>query len=639
MSDLNDLLELAEDDKQSSYRRRQAVSDLLKKHPAAEETLKVVRKLLSGNDTSLKRDIVGAIKDSPDPKVLPVLKPLLSVDDDYLRRDAIQVIGKIGSKDEVALIEELTSDSSFTVSYAAKSALAEIERRSAVEETEVEEKSEPAEAEDEEELVEAPEEESASDEEAVAEIEPEPETEEAETVESEAEVEADPEPLEVVNEESSKPQEETEVEEKSEPAEEMKPHEQKLPASLHDNSIYGDESIEDVNRKVEEEIESEISEKAPILSSSSNAENSSNLKKFFDDESHLALALYKQLATYSEALPAKEAAISEAKRQLTLLEADKADDVEASKESIKEEQSDVNEVKWKIKQATQKLKDYEKDNESVFSSLMFMFSADKKDEVVAKKAKFKKKIRDLKEQLANEENDLSHHQTEKKSLLEPIIDLRKQLETKTKDRDSIIEKVVGAERDINELITRLLLNSDSGKLKARLSFLEKSHSPMARLATEKIISLVSKVRNEELNVETLQNKYEESVKEASDNLVALGDELSKCLVKKETSVKKEVRVDVSVGFREEESFFSFSNASGTASGSGTARGTMKVEELLWRESPNLKNSIGSYAGGFHSLGVNAAEREFGEISHNASLTLLNSYIDYLRTLIEADFGE
>ena len=39
MSDLNNLLQIAADDKQSSYRRRQAVADLLKKHPAEEKTL------------------------------------------------------------------------------------------------------------------------------------------------------------------------------------------------------------------------------------------------------------------------------------------------------------------------------------------------------------------------------------------------------------------------------------------------------------------------------------------------------------------------------------------------------------------------------------------------------------------------
>ncbi|MCM8526315.1 MAG: hypothetical protein NE327_07355, partial [Lentisphaeraceae bacterium] len=118
----------------------------------------------------------------------------------------------------------------------------------------------------------------------------------------------------------------------------------------------------------------------------------------------------------------------------------------------------------------------------------------------------------------------------------------------------------------------------------------------------------------------------------------VGDEISKCLVQKESSVKKDIKIDVSVSFKEEESFFSFSNASGTASGSGTANGTMKVQELEWRESANLENSISNFANGFNELGHKAAAREIGMISQQTSEAVLNSYIDYLRSLIEADFG-
>ena len=636
MSELNNLLELAEDDRQSSYRRRQAVSDLLKKHPAEERTLGVVKQLLSGNDNSLKRDIVGVLKDFTKPEILPLLKPLLSTDDDYLRRDAIQLIGKTGGKDEIALVEALTTDASFTVSYAAKTALSEIERRivqNAVPETAAEE--EPEEV---EEIPQTEIQESAELEEATEEVEEIPQPANEESAELEEAVEEEPEEVEEADEEFEEKAESVQNADKKEPAGEIKPHEQKLPASLHDNSIFGSESIAEVNKKVSDEIESDIFETAPILTVSANAGSSPNLKQFFNEETHLALALYKQLATYSEALPAKEAAVSETKRQLTLLEADKADDVQASQESIKTEQGDVDEIKWQIKKAQKDFDDYEKSTETVLSSLLFMFSADKKDEVVAHKAGLKKKIRELNEQLLKEESELTYHKTEKKSLLEPIIELRRQLEVKVKERDAVIEKVVAAERDINELITRLLLKSDKAGLEERLAFLDESKSPMAGLATGKIISLVSKLRRDELNAEELQLQYEESVKAASDKLDSLGDELSRCLVKKETSVKKEVEVNVSVGFKEEESFFSFSNASGSASGSGTAGGTMKVEELLWSETPNLQNSIDEYAAGFHNLGVSAAARELGDIAYHSSSALLNSYIDYLRTLIEADFG-
>lgn len=625
MSDINNLLEIAEDDKQSSYRRRQAVTDLLKNHPADQQTLRVVEKLLSGNDTSLKRDVVGAVKDSPDPKILPILKPLLAVDDDYLRRDAVQAIGRLGSREEVELVREMTSDKSFTVSYAAKTALAEIEKRVAAQEVVVEEVLEEPEPEPE------------------VEPEPEPEAEPESALEPEPEVVEEPEfiPEETLAEEIEEKDEADDDQEESsleESVEEIKPHQQKLPQSLHDNSIFGKNSIEDVNKQVEEEIESEISQKSPISFKSSTLDSSLNLNCFFSDEAHLALSFYKQLANYSEELPVKEAAISEAKRQLTLLEADKADDVEASKESVKLEQKDVDDVKWKIKKANQDYENYEKEHESMFSTLLFMFSADKKDEVVAHKAKLKKELRELKEQLANEEAELLHHKTEKKSLLEPIVEMRKTLDQKIKDRDAILDKVIRAEKQINELITRLLLSSDSESLKSRLSFIASKDTSMAQLASEKIISLVSKIRTEELNNEKLQSDYDDSVKSSNSHLLLVGEEINKSLIQKESSVKKEVSVSVSVNFKEEESFFSFSNASGTASGEGSALGTMKVQELEWRESPNLENSIGNFSNGFNELGHKAAARELGLISQQSSEAVLNSYIDYLRSLIEADFG-
>ena len=420
MSDLNNLLEIAEDEKQSSYRRRQAITDLLKKHPSEDKTVGIINKLLSGNDTALQRDVVGAVKDAPDPKILPAIKNLLVADDDYLKRDAIQVIGRIGSKEEVALIQEFTSDKSFSVSYAAKSALAEIERRMTAVAEEPEELEEPESAEEPEELeepVEIVEDEEELEEpeatesaEAVEESEEseektqvgeEPEELEEEPVEEEPESEEAP----VEQEEEFKTEEEAtepEVSDSAEGVEEIKAHQQKLPESLHDNSIYGDSTIEDVNKKVEDEIESEISEKAPILTTPLNIDESSNLKQFFDEETHLALAMYKQLATYSDELPAKEAAVSEAKRQLTLLEADKADDVDKSQATVQSEQGDVDEINWQIKKAKKDLDDFEKENESLLNSLMFMFSADKKDEVVAQKAKLKEKIRKLKEQLSKE---------------------------------------------------------------------------------------------------------------------------------------------------------------------------------------------------------------------------------------------
>ena len=624
MSDLNTLIEIAGDDRQSSYRRRQAVSDLLKNHSSESETIAVVTSLLSGNDVSLKRDIVGAVKDSPSVEVLPAMKTLLNEDDDYLKRDVIQVIGKLGSQEELELVKQLASDSSFTVSYAAKTAVADIERRLTTTEVvhEVEPTPEPEELEEPEaEVVEEVIEESPVLETAqVDEIE-EPLSEEAAEVEPEP-VPAEPEKLV-----------EREVQD------EISAHEQKLPESLHANSIYGDESFGEVNSRVEQAIKSEISEKSPILSGMSNLEGSKNLEAFFAEESTLALSLYKQLNTYSDELPAKEAAVSEAKRQLTLLEADKADDVEASSVSVESEQKDVDDVKWEIKKATKELDDFEKESQSTLNTLIFMFSSDKKDEVVARKASLKKKIKELKDKLIKEESELEFHKNEKQSLIEPIKEMQKELDVKVKNRDAVIQKIIKAEKDINELIVRLLLTSDNTKLSQRLNFLAQSDSTMSARVADKIISLVSKVRADELECDKVVEEHSKLLEKSTESMVEIGKEISKSLVKKESSVKKEVNISANINFKEEEGFFSYSNASGTASGTGTAHGTMNVEQTEWRKSPNLETAIGGYSESFNNLGRKTADRELADIKYKMSRSVLDSYIDYLRSLIETDFGK
>lgn len=616
MSDLNTLIEIAGDDRQSSYRRRQAVSDLLKNHSTESETISIVTSLLSGNDVSLKRDIVGAVKDSPSVEILPAMRNLLNEDDDYLKRDVIQVIGKLGSQEELELVKQLSSDSSFTVSYAAKTAVADIERRLTSREVVHEVESTPEPEENEPEVAEE-----------VIEETQEMATSQADEVETEEpEVEAKPEPAE--------PEKLVERESQTE----ISAHEQKLPDSLHSNSIYGDESFGDVNSRVEQAIKSEISEKSPILSGMSKVESSKNLEAFFAEESTLALSLYKQLNTYSDDLPAKEAAVSEAKRQLTLLEADKADDVEASSVSVKSEQKDVDDVKWEIKKATKELDDFEKESQSTFNTLIFMFSSDKKDEVVAQKARLKKKIKELKDKLVKEESELEFHKNEKQSLIEPIKEMQKELEVKIKNRDAVIQKIIKAEKDINELIVRLLLTSDNTKLSQRLNFLTKSNSTLSGRVADKIISLVSKVRADEMECDKVIEEHSQLLGKSTESMVEIGKEISKSLIKKESSVKKEVNISANINFKEEEGFFSYSNASGTASGTGTAHGTMNVEQTEWRKSPNLQTAIENYSESFNKLGRKTADRELADIKHKMSKSVLDSYIDYLRSLIEADFG-
>jgi hypothetical protein len=645
MSDFETLVHLAEDSTQSSYRRRQAVSDLLRDHCADTRTISLLNKMLGEADVHLKRDLIGAFKSCDAPEILSVVIPLLDESDDYLRRDIIQLMGRVGSKEELALLQPLCADGSFSVNYAAKQAVKDIESRSALEVEEEEPADVPVE---DAELVEEPEPEVVVDETPVEELTEEPEPE------PEPEVAVDETPVEELTEEpEAEPEvavDDTPVEELTEPEpdaaekstdkniEEIHPEKQKLPKSLHDNSIFGDKSVAEVSDEVSSSLQTGFSETAPLLSSSNDPQNSQNLKQFFYEEYQLSLALYRQLATSSAELPVKENALSNCLHRLTLLEADKADDLEASKESVKESSKETKDAEWDVKKTEQAIINLEKENKELLNSIMFIFSSAKKDEAFAQKAKLKKKLRRLKKELSNEEGELKGLIAEKKSLQEPLILLRNEFKKASSDRDSLLEKIYQAESEINQLILKVIMGAGENSLKSRLDFMEKSKSPIAGSVVQRLIRLKNSLSTYELKHRDLEDELEVRQQAAFTETDMLGEELSKSLVLKSASKKERVKVKASLSFKEEESFFSFSNASGSASGRGEASASMLVEELIWRESPSLKNAVHDFSSAFDSLGSFAARIECAGIDIQTTQAAMRHYIDYLRCAIESDFG-
>ena len=80
------------------------------------------------NDAYLIREIVSSLKDVKVPKLLPILSDLLSVGDDYTKRDVIQVLGKNGDAEDLKILESYCTDKSYSISYAAKQAMASLKR-------------------------------------------------------------------------------------------------------------------------------------------------------------------------------------------------------------------------------------------------------------------------------------------------------------------------------------------------------------------------------------------------------------------------------------------------------------------------------------------------------------------------------
>jgi hypothetical protein len=592
MSDFDVLVQLAEDSTQSSYRRRQAVSDLLKDYSDDDKTISILGTLLAGSDVHLKRDLLGALKNCSSPRILPLVKPLLNEADDYLRRDIIQLMGKLGTKAELVILEPLCDDDSFSVNYAAKQAIKDIESRISQ-----------AQAEPEVELEAKPEPEAAGEPEAAPELETKPEPEVVSVPHSSSEVD------------------------------EILPEKQKLPNSLHDNSIFKDRSVAEVSRELSDSLSNEFSSGIPLLSSLSHPEKSRNLKSFFGEEYQLGLALYRQLAVSSTELPVKENAVSECRHRLTLLEADKEDDLAASTESIAESLKDKEGKQWDLRKAELAIANLEKENKELLTSILFVFSSSKKEKALEKKAKLKKQLLALKKEISTEDDELQGLLAEKKSIKDPLFFLRQELNQCEVDRDLVLEKVYKTECEINQLVLKVLLTFEEKVFEQRLEFLDTVNSPVARKISKRIFRLKNSLLAAQKKQEELEQSNNALVK--MDNL---GLELTKSLTLKGASKNESVNIKASLSFKEEKNFFGFSNASGSASGQGKATATMKVEQLEWQESPNLKMAINEFSAEFEALGNLSARQECSSIDILTTETAIRHYIDYIRCAMESDFG-
>ena len=619
MSEMNELFEVAEDKTQSSYRRRQAVSDILKEYPEDSRTLNLLNNLLGDADQHFKRDLVSAMRDVSSPQLLPVLKPMLSEDDDYLRRDIIQLIGKVGTADDLSLIEPLCDDKSFSVNYAAKQAVEAIKNRLPV----IEKAPEPVEP------VETAVEENPQEilepvpEAPTAPEKPEPEPAIAPEVISALE------PVEPAADEAVKP--EPTVSEKI-------PRElQQVPESIHNNSIFEEKSADEVREDFENRISSTYTNLTPLLTVTGTPDSSQILKDFFAARYQVALTLYKHLEKASKELPQKELELSQTRRKVTLYEADKADDLEASEDSVEEKSKDVEEIEWQMQKTRKELSDIEAENKHLLESVWLALSATRKQEMEQKKAELNKKLSKLKKQLANEEAEFQKHQSESLSLGEPLKLLRDELQQKEKDCQTCRQKVARLDAEINQFYQEYLLGLDPLEMEQALKVF-KGKGVVAEAAARRIIKAVARFKNLIEQVEQEKAQQTPAIESSQQKLQVLGEELAKCFYVNKKSRSEKVSIDASVKFSEEKSFWGYSNASGTASGRGEATARYEIEDIEWRPSPSINNALEDLTTDMQVLGQKSATLEQLEFETSAAAVLLRDYIETVRCFVESDFG-
>ena len=626
MNDFESLVATVEDDKQSSYRRRQALTDLLANHQGNKRSYEAFRTVTQGDDSFLVREMVSAVKDVKAPGLLPIMRDLLKVGDDYTKRDVIQVLGKNGGAEDLRILEAYCSDKSYSVSYAAKQAVANLEKKLAeIPEPDVQEIEESKEAETivDEETVLQPEENKA----VLESPETTEEIEEKSEDESKTEPEAFPE-LEKTAEPST--EEVSEIMQETTGIDSDLLNEKR--GSLHDNSIFKDKQLVDVHRHYEDQSEFTFSEVAPALFSESKGFDNPQLKKFFGVQIQSVMSLYKQLKECQKQLPEKEKKLSECRRKLTMLEADKADDIEISKSTVVERSKKSKDLEWEIKKIKLDLKDLDEENNKFFISLLNSFSEDRQVEIDNKKKDLEKNLDKLKKKLSESDVELNEDQTEVEALKKPLIALEQELKNCENDRDSCLKRLMSAEQEINAAYLKVI--TESYDVEDHLSFLNEK-SVIAKSIVTKLKLLVEKLSLTKAEL----SRLEESLKDLDSNSYAstktLGDSLEKSFRTVRTSAKEKVSVSANVNFKEESSFFGgYSNASGSAQGKGSATMRYEISETKWEPVASLEENITKFRGQYEKLGEISTASSILRGKITSQENQLRQYIDYLRMMIE-----
>ncbi|MCM8529980.1 MAG: hypothetical protein NE330_02370 [Lentisphaeraceae bacterium] len=612
MAEFDDLVSVVEDDKQSSYKRKQALTDLIKNFKDDDKTLTVLEKVFQTDDSFMLREAVSSFKNiAASDQHLVILKGLLSKDDDYLKKDVIQILGDSGSASDLEIIKSYTEESSYSVSYAAKQALSKLEERLAA----VEVAPEPEALK--EEKPEVVEEVSTSDKE-VSTVEV--------TVEDEPVVEDTP----IVH----KVTKAVETSQVDETLQEDLLNEKR--ESLHDNSIFKDKTISAIHQEYEQTSTSEFSEQVPAFFANSQSVNEPVLKKFFGGSSQSALALYNQLESHQHQLPSLENKLSEIRRQLTFLEADKADDVELSTTSVKDTTKDTDELKWQIKKCEVRLKDIETENNSFFKSFFNSLSQDKQEKIDSEKRELEKTLKSLKNELDESEMSLLEGQAEAQQLMQPFLVLQQELSSAELARDSCLEKISSIDQEINDHYLRYVFETE--ELEKSLSFLG-DKTPVFESILKKLAILKVQVQKSETLIEVENVKLVSAKDSALEKINALGTAIEKGFQTVKRPHQTNVSIKANISFKEESSFFGgYSNASGSAHGVGNATLKYDIVDTTWMEVAELPSRIEAYEDGFSELGQLSGKIELLDKTCRSQQIQFRQYVDYIRLMVESANG-
>lgn len=615
MSEFEKLAAIAGDTTATSYERRQAIDELAKQRD--DRTVAVLASLLDEKDRYFRREVIAALSRM---RISGVVEPLLRAlqdDDENIRRDAAAALGKCRDPRALEPLKGLLSDSAYFVRDAAERAVNELQEAGiALDAGEQPEPDRVSEADQ-----------------PVA-----PESDQP------AETPAPPAATPATEEEDQPP--------RAEPPATEPPATEPPAAEIPLATIVDDSTPRDT---VAAEP-SPVAEPAPTVEPAPAAEPVPDrqppttirwsacrrMRAFFGDELPDLQSDYEELFAHERRLRELDAEHQQVVSKFDWEQADKGDDLEELEAQIDEAESAITKLRREAANIRVDQNRVERDATSIGHQLAALVWTDKQRELDRQRGS-------LKSRLKTADEKLSWWQTQLEALHDRHERLRVPLEKlQAETRDLVHAKQAAADafhrirKEIDQRILGLLRTLPEETLTERLQMVcsDASRAENLRLVIDELRQWLVEATKSETELQAVQQRFkllQDTTANSTSSLAeAISDGFEIVGVERETTVRLRARVR----FKEKSSFAGgYSNADGSAEGTGSATASYTIDEIHWRPTADHAERIRQFAESWDNLGELAARQQMLEAEQAASERCVDECVCLLRLELERDFHE
>ena len=597
--DLQELLTKVLDAGVAGYERRKIIEELTSLDADPDRIHDTLVALLADEDSYIQREAVKAIGKRMHARAAAELIRFLETKmgkDEYVNRDAVETLEKLGDPSAMSVLKNLSSASSFTLSYAARHAFEALEKIAPASRTEP-----PA--------IETPKTETAPEAPML-----EPKTSPVPDA-SEQRVSAPPPPPTASTMEEDAPA--------------KVPIYDSLPKPPAVDTSFPPPTTETSSSKPKD---------VPPL----NWDRMPRLAAFFDDAWDEVKQWYAEKIQSERELVPLENEHLETMVAIERRRADKDDEIAACRKSIEGLATRIEAIENGIRRKKREYELHDATTEDFWWTIKAFF-------VPGLRSELKADLERLKEEITEDKRLRKETQAKRTALLKELTDLTdplddlmtqsKKLKKEMRTRRKSIVKMHGR---ITRRIFRIVCGTGDEELHRRLDPLARRHGadPFLRKCIDEIQDVALTLKGLNTKLKKHRKAVRQCGQQCTESADALGQAFRDGFSIDSSERKSTIKLLGRLRFLEESSFFGgYSNAEGSASGSGSATASYVVEETDWRPTPALGEAVNVYHETWETLGARLAGEALLQARRAVAQRTVSDYVAYLRSELERDLRE